>query len=747
MSFFIVHNFTGGIDTDSHDSEIEPNDYRDALNIRNSISDTAAGKTATNLKGNSLVDFDLGSGRHKCIGSYEETQETTIIYFIWAESGDHKILRYFPNKTSTANPYGVIELIIQFNFGWKEETKITSIDLVDGKLLYWADPKPRKINIIKANVTNKRKTWKIIFPKDFVASHSCTFTIINRTTGATVAPAVTYNILANTSHSDVLTDLVTLFNATGRFSSRLELEYCTDCSIKVTEKNIVDNILVTDSSIFQIIPDNWYGDSILAAGNNLTDRIFDRIKYPPIADPLVTMLKDSTKNYNRLKGKSFQFRLQYHYDDSEQSALSPISLIARNKTLSNANYIKVNFNQSDLFSNINLAILTKISVLVRDGNDSPWKEVQKDDICAFYYYESGQKVFKWNFYNDTAAFPISDILAAKQYDKVALFVGGSVVANSRIIDGNPTDDYDISNCIDLTPSITYKPVVAQQTYKVKGNIRIFSYRMDDNDHTGTIIAGTQYYFKKGQNYSEPHPLELNGLIFSDTSLADDAPGGKFPHFGGGGYGYGGGGDFGITAGMRTDFKQTIPEGGWAVYSAGSPYLTISKQDYIGLPVDTKGALDISTPTHIDDIGTACYNVLNKGNSKFELNLPNGRHIIRLASHYCSFGDKLGYGDCYDLNKGLYQKTSTNVWGVYDTGGNWIGGQYEIEVVVNGADIDIGTFVVKDQAPVWDEFSVINGVYTNFCGYVYDDNGTVNANDPNFSMKETVAKLRHLLSNK
>ena len=146
MQFNIIHRPIGGIDSDTDDSGINNTDYRDALNIRNATTYIGKEGSLSNLKGNVLVSYNLGGVKHKCIGSVEDKANNAIIYFLWAKNNAHKILKYNYGNRSLANPYGTIELLMTYNFGWTRNTFIQS-DIVDSKLLYWIDPKPRKLNI------------------------------------------------------------------------------------------------------------------------------------------------------------------------------------------------------------------------------------------------------------------------------------------------------------------------------------------------------------------------------------------------------------------------------------------------------------------------------------------------------------------------------------------------------------------------------------------------------------------------
>jgi len=54
----------------------------------------------------------------------------------------------------------------------------------------------------------------------------------------------------------------------------------------------------------------------------------DWIKHPPLFSPEPVYFTDTTETANNLKNKLFQFRYQYIYDDNEESAWSPISIMA-----------------------------------------------------------------------------------------------------------------------------------------------------------------------------------------------------------------------------------------------------------------------------------------------------------------------------------------------------------------------------------------------------------------------------------
>lgn len=738
MQFHIIHTPQGGIDTDSHDTMIDSTDYRDALNLRNVSTYIGKQSVLTNIKGNVIVSYSLGGVKHKCIGSYEDKKGRTIIYFLWAKDGNHKILRYNSEKVSAGAIYGVVEEVIKYNFGWKETTKITSIDLVDGKLLYWTDPKPRKINIEKAILTEKIKTWKIFFPKNFltaVAAPNISVSIINRTTGALVLNDTTFTILVTDTTSQILSNFTAYLNDVAIFGNYLSAEYCNDCCVEVSEKSVSDYLIsITSSAPFIVVPENWYGNTL--AGGSLSDRTFERIKYPPIYQPIVTHKADANKLYNLVKKKVFQFRTQFHYDDNESSKLSPISQISINNTQSEAlldslNYIEVNVNNS-IFDVVNLAILKRISILFRERNSGVWRSLGQYDICDLLEYSSGTKLI-YKFYNDSNSLGISDVLASSQYDKVPIEANASNFVENRIVDGGITDNYDTDRCIDLTPQVNVLDVVQDEYVTLTGKIKIMSYRMNDSSFRSGTVGVDDYPFYLPSSI-EPQTGKIRGLITHDTT--DNNP---YPVFGGAMYGYGGGWDFDITLGIKDTWKQTLPEAGWAVYSAGTDMMTVSKQIDFGTDLfqHASGAIDASSVGQIIKIGKH-FQAYQEAYSTFTLVVPkNSKHIIRIASHLCSFGDKLGLGDYYDLNKSLYQKTSTYVTGHFNSAMTvWNGNVKEILVdttAMSGVN-DIGTFIIQDLCPSFDELTgpgMIGSApyysWKNIVGYLYDNLGDTNPN--------------------
>jgi len=127
-------------------------------------------------------------------------------------------------------------------------------------------------------------------------------------------------------------------------------------------------------------------------------------------------------------------------------------------------------------------------------------------------------------------------------------------------------------------------------------------------------------------------------------------------------------------------------------------------------------------------------------SEVEIMLPAGEYVFRVASHWCSFDDKLGKGYMYNLSSGLsYQKTSTNVWAVTTGGFRGAGGTWtetkEIKLTVTADNPTAGEFIIMDIAPPYNitfEPGADINVWLPIAQYLYDSHGATDPNSSNFS---------------
>ncbi len=610
-----------------------------------------------------------------------------------------------------ANPFGVVEQVIQYGFNWTRSLRITSANIVYGDpvnddsdvgdLLYWTDPVPHKINLTKGNVVGKLKSWNLYLPQTVTVPSITNFTFND------FAGDIVYQlgivIPDNTNREAIITSIAEALNANS--DSPVTAVAC-DCSLQLFEK-VSGQLwtLETDAPQILVSPDNWYG-------NILIDRFFDRCKYPPLQAPQPTFEQDTDYEPNYVQKKVFQFRLEYIYDDREDSALGvwsqiPINNLGCDGTSDVAyNYIDINFNDPLLVDPAVLVLLKKVRLVARELNTGKDRSVIDLEPCEFLDYANGNFYAHFNFYNDIISSPVDDVTAAKLFDDVPLESGAEIFKENRLVEGNCLTGYNPLACIDAKYQMEFGGNPNPKLYKITGLIRVFNYRLDNNSSLPP-------------EETKPNILEGRGAISYDTAMTygDVA----YPFFGG----YF---EANSVLQINSDFafnkkRQYLPEGGWPVYAAGTNYFTISKQINKNNVVQrADGSFDISTGVNKDLV----VDLYDKDEadvfSTFELQVPPGEYVIRLASHWCSFDDKLGKGFMYNLSTSKsFQKTSTYVWGIDDTP---MGGQYrydyEMKVTVTNSDVYIGEFYVADL--VFPNLSDDARIYPSHSGYLYDNFG-------------------------
>lgn len=757
----------GGLNWDDSERTIPAGDYVYAKNIRNAVNRYLRGGAATNVKGNTLIQkitapYTSGSfpaGQNKCIGAVEDIVNRSVIFMVWNSNGNHGIYRYYRDLTDPQNPYGVIEQVISYNFGWTKKTRITSLNIVYGDpdntsvgdLLYWCDPVPKKINLTKGNICSKKKSWQVLLPVGYEGQPFFFQAIIRNYANNAPVASMNVSIPSGLTLQEMFESFATQLNA--GLGSYITAEAC-GCSLTVTEDYTNAYNFVLSLNNFLVVPDNWYG-------NTLIDRFFDRCKWQPMQAPQNEYAKDGNYEPNYVDGKVFQFRLQYLYDDNEPSALGVWSQIAINNvqcdgtTDKSYNYIDVDFNDTAILSVQTLVLLKRVRLIARELNTGSDRFVIDLEPCEFLDIDGNSNLIAhYKFYNNIESGAVDADLAAKLFDDVPLESGAEILKNNRLVEGNCLTGYDAPDCANATYTIKIDESQNQKLYNITGKIRVLTYGLaKECAESGGNGWTFENFFPSDKKYpywkppfvnnmTRPStltgPLQysgaplLRGGIFHDISRTDN----DFAFFGGGTYDNNG--DFGIRSGMEDTFDQRIPERGWPVYAANTQYLTISKQINVGLPQDGLNALDTSSSSKVENIGKYLYNpneVPFDLYSTFSLQVPNGVYVIRLASHWCSFDDKLDKGFNYDLGNGTqYQKTSTNIWAVIDENGVWKQ-EKEFTVTVNNGDVYIGEFIVADLAPP--HHAEITGegstdYWQAINGYLVDDFGATNPNDPDYA---------------
>ena len=89
-----IATFNIGLNQDAEDRSLQVGEYREALNVTPGESDASTETAMPNELGNTQVSYTLSSGTNKCIGTVENKEDNSIIYFIYNSNNNHRILEY-----------------------------------------------------------------------------------------------------------------------------------------------------------------------------------------------------------------------------------------------------------------------------------------------------------------------------------------------------------------------------------------------------------------------------------------------------------------------------------------------------------------------------------------------------------------------------------------------------------------------------------------------------------------------------
>ena len=126
---------------------VPPGEYRDALNIEVSTSETSDAFAIEASNGNSKITAstvfnDFGSP--KCIGAARDTENNKIYWFVTSDNKD-AILEYDANS-SVVSPVAVAVKATSDVFKFSENFLITGINIIDDLLFFTDDnSEPKKI--------------------------------------------------------------------------------------------------------------------------------------------------------------------------------------------------------------------------------------------------------------------------------------------------------------------------------------------------------------------------------------------------------------------------------------------------------------------------------------------------------------------------------------------------------------------------------------------------------------------------
>jgi hypothetical protein len=738
--------FTGSLDLDNEARSVKDNDYVDALNIRNSVSRDGKDKQVTKMRGNELIPFVQPQtpipSTNKCIGAFENLATRLNYSFIYNDQGAMQI-----RENNIDN--GVITNLVQYNFGWQPDKFISNIDLVDNKLLLWTDTKPKRINISKSREDKQFKgNIYFISPNDPFTPANTTFTLSILDKNNVVIAIAAFNTGIDLSRKLTADFLTTFINNNADLSPLCTATSCQEyIEIEFTQQGYFQFSVSATQGVDAIyVPQNYYF--------SITDTIIDAGKYPLNCPPRLQIKQDNKRvGFNNIERTTWQFATQVIYDDFDESTLSPYSDIAFINCEQRGNYIEVDFTDLRLNNPTDLSIISKVKILGRPNNQGKFREIATIEQSELWANSGVINSNTFRFYNDGQYTIIDDAASTLPYSALPIeIVGDKYDMGEENFDNRVGYSKFIENyeapCIsaELTPSFTE---IDDTTYKITLNIR--------------ITNSQQFYIGGNPDNPSSYRRGNTGAIYIAES-------GKYPFFGGAC-------DRNVIDQAEAEQgQQILPEGGFVAYLAGTDYFGISKQrdnTQTGtLVFANDGIIDGSTVANrqiiqdwYDEYNTTSGAIGDLLSTVTISGIKKGKYALRLASHWCSFGDKLGKGSFYDLNSQLYQQTSThlryiqpNINGTYLP--EFEGSELVVEIDENGLctvsnfngilgsfsnptnDFFLGDYFVEDLTVP--DFGSANLVFLgNVSGYVVDGGGSTNIDDIRQAPRCELANIRFL----
>lgn len=206
-------------------------------------------------------------------------------------------------------------------------------------------------------------------------------------------------------------------------------------------------------------------------------------KEPPFSCPSNNYVNDTTRNFNNLRKKMFQFRFRYVYDDYEKSTYSPwgkVPLPSGNADPS-IDSVATNNNRIDIILQTGSSIVTKIELVGRISNGNQWGDpFLIDTLDKSSLNISNNTSYTYKFFNDGVYNYIniteSDLLydAIPQVCDTQQFVNGNIIVYGAIKEGYNYDDVSLNVSMSTgseqgtpSPYITILPYYFTPSYQLQ----------------------------------------------------------------------------------------------------------------------------------------------------------------------------------------------------------------------------------------------------------------------------------------
>lgn len=279
-------------------------------------------------------------------------------------------------------------------------------------------------------------------------------------------------------------------------------------------------------------------------------------KIPPTDFPEVEYFNNTLRTTNNLRGKLFQFKYNWEYEDYKTSSWSPTSKRVvpetepsegQGQNVSTNNVIQVTVNIGD-------STVEKVNIGMRWGNNT-WlliKTVTREYILSLptrpsevpdgniqEYYNPSTNEYVFGFYN-VGTYPILDnVEVNSQYDHIPHTVETVEVINGNIIAlGGLTEGYNRPTLSNVSTNVTYYKPELNTSVTTEANFRVF---LIDYSQRGARYewdiwltfppkAGDVFVFKisysgaQGQTRTERYTVtttdELNGLEYTRNNIVN-----------------------------------------------------------------------------------------------------------------------------------------------------------------------------------------------------------------------------------
>lgn len=454
--------FSGGLDQDSDPTIVSLDDYIDAQDIYNGYGENVG--TITFGKGTTQLNFSMPSGTNLCVGTCEDKQNASAIFFFYNSLGSHQIIRYSAqNQTLYLLAKGAA-------LGFSASRKISHSYVVDGTLLYWTDTTTAGATIagnppycldITRGYQIKQFTYNIYagIAGEGQFANGNTYTFQRQQVDGT-ADGPTYVFTADGTYlNDPVGGLGWLADQiNAAMSAIVSVDECDGCKLDITVTLSTRRLSLVASA----------GDVVMVGDNNypvaLAEHHIDMLKQPAHCAPNATYVADPTYKANNVVSLCAQFIVRYIYYNNERSAWSPVSNVALNigidgTTLDGLNAIKVNFTDPRLSDPSWLCMIKAVEVGFRDTNISNFRLIDRYPVCdlgldsQFIIFRNDKLYQTIPSDENTSA----DVQALKPYDHIPIMTG-TIEASADEAGGAITfmgatlEGYDCPDCVDLLMS-------------------------------------------------------------------------------------------------------------------------------------------------------------------------------------------------------------------------------------------------------------------------------------------------------